>query len=313
VVTALVLIYTWAVTPPYSQRQYDLGRMAYHAGDYDAAEKHFDRASRAEPNNAHFRCARGCARLQQSKYLPSDHVRFDSILEDLTSTEDGPADPRTLAVHAYVQLRSQKCREAIKKYNLLSHSGYRPIMVLNNRGYGYMSMLQWEKAQLDLEKAAQLDPHNQAVRYNRALVALRMRLQGKISSLPALALEDIEQALQLGSTTTALYRDAAILYAQAAQDTRQQAHFEHALFYLRQALAAGDSPAQFSPSPSLTEALKRPDFAALVNSHPAQGSPQPELRLIDPVDLAEYWILFACLLFPANRRETRLASVVFKW
>jgi serine/threonine protein kinase len=287
VVSVAILAYTWALTPPYSQREYDLGRTAYHAGDYDAAERHFDRAVRAELNDERFRFARGCARLQQSKYLPTNPAKFDLILEDLTVLEDGPTDPRTLAVHAYVRLRKQECSEAIKMYNQLYNSGYRPVMVLNNRGYGYMSTSQWEDAQRDLENAVQLDPHSQAVRYNRALIALRMRVQRKTLSLPSHALEDIEQALQLGPTTAALSRDAAIFYAQAAQDEPDPAHFEHALSHLHQAIAAGVSPAQFTLSSSLTEALKRPEFAALINSHPPQRSSHPELRLIDPVDLWE--------------------------
>ncbi len=53
--------YAWAVTPPYSQREYQRGRIAYRAGDFDAAETHFDRALHAEPNNSRFRQARGCA------------------------------------------------------------------------------------------------------------------------------------------------------------------------------------------------------------------------------------------------------------
>lgn len=287
VVTFSVLAYTWAVAPPYSQREYDLGRTAYFAGDYDAAEAHFDRAFRAEPNNVRLRSARGCARLQQSKYLPIDQVSFDPILDDLTSIEDGPADPRTLAVHAYIQLRSQKWGEAIKKYNHIYRSGYRPVMVLNNRGCGYMGKFQLEKAQQDLEKAVQLNPDNQAVRYNRALIALYMRLQGKTQSLPSHALKDMEQALHLGPATSALYRDSAILYAQAANDYPQQAHFNYALSYLRQAIAAGERPSQFSWCPSLIEILQRPEYAAQVNSHPPQATLQPDLRLIDPVDLPE--------------------------
>jgi tetratricopeptide (TPR) repeat protein len=287
VVTVAVLAYAWAITPPYSQREYEHGRTAYHAGDYDAAEMYFDHAVHAEPNNPRYRYARGCARLQQSKYLPHDKAQFNSILEDLTSAEQGAVDACTLAVHAYVQLRNQEYDEAIKKYNVIYSSGYRPVMVLNNRAYAYINKVQWEKAQIDLDKAVQLDPHCQAVRYNRAQIAMQMRKKRKIPAIPPQALEDMEQALQSGPTTSALYRDAAILYAQAAKDDPRQAHFERALFFLRQAIAAGESAAQFNLSPALTDALKRPEFAALLQSQPPQASPSPELRLIDPVDLPE--------------------------
>ena len=287
VVAVAVLAYVAAVTPPYSQREYDRGRLAYHAGDFEAAETHFERASRAEPNNARFRYARGCARWQQSKYLPPDQVKFEQFLSDLTSTEQGAADPRTLAVHAYVQIRNQKCRQAIKLYDRMEKSGDRSVMLLNNRGYAYMIVSQWEKARIDLDRAVQLDPRCQAPRYNRARRDMQMRLQGKTKAIPPQALEDLKQALQLGPKTSALYRDAAILYAQDALDNSHRSHYERALSYLRQAIAAGEAPAKFAPFPSLREALKRPEFASLLASPPSQAFSQPDLRLIDPVELPD--------------------------
>lgn len=280
-----VCAYDWSITTPYSQREYECGRIAYRAGDFDRAESHFDRALRAEPSNACFRHARGCARLQQSKYLPPDQVRFDRILDDLTFTERGAADVCTLAVHAYVQLRNQEYDAAIKKYNLLHRSGYRSLMVLNNRAYGYFNRGRLQEAQNDLEKAMQLDRHCQAVRYNRALIALQMQFQRKLPAIPPQALEDIKEALRLGPKTSALYRDAAILYAQAAGNDPHHSDSERALSYLRQALAAGEPSGKFRSSPLLREALRHPDFSDLLRSVPPQASPPPELRLLDPVDL----------------------------
>jgi serine/threonine protein kinase/Flp pilus assembly protein TadD len=287
-VAVAVLAYVWAVTPPYSQREYDRGRIAYHAGDFAAAETHFDRALHAEPNNARFRQARGCARLQQSKYLPPDQEMFDRILDDLTFTERGAADVRTLAVHAYTQLRSQKYDAAIKKYNLIQRSGYRPLMVLNNRAFGFLSTGRLKEAQSDLDKAVRLDSHCQAVRYNRAWMAIQMRLLGKIKAISPQALEDMEQALQLGPQTSALYRDAAILYAQAAGDDPRHSQWERALAYLGQAITEGEPPEHFSLSQSLVTVLKRPEFVTQLGSQPLQAAPQPDLRLIDPVDLPDY-------------------------
>ncbi|HTU22550.1 MAG TPA: protein kinase [Gemmataceae bacterium] len=287
VVAFVVLASVWAVMPPYSQREYDRGRIAYRAGDFNAAEMHFDRALRAEPNDARFRFARGCARFQQSKYLSPEQVKFDPILEDLTSTEPGPADPRTLAVHAYVQIRNQKSPLAIRLYNRIEKSGNRSVMVLNNRAYAYMSISQWEKARSDLDRAVQLDPHCQAARYNRGLVAMNMRITRKIPAIPRQALQDLEQALQLGPRSSALYRDAAVLYALAAEDDPQQGQFERALSYLRQAIATGEAPAKFDQFPSLRDALKRPEFVVLLSSSLPQASPQPDLHLIDPVQMPD--------------------------
>jgi tetratricopeptide (TPR) repeat protein len=287
-VAVAVLAYAWAATPPYSQREYERGRIAYHAGDFDTAERHFDQALRAEPKNARFRKARGCARLQQSKYHPPDPTTFENIKEDLTFTERGAADPHTLAVHAYIDLRRQRTDDAIRKYDQILQGGYRSIMVLNNRAYVYFCRGQLREAQTDLDEAVKIDPHPpQAVHYNRALIGMRMRCQGKMQNIPPQVLEDMEQAVQLEPKTSALYRDAAILYAQAAGDYSRHSHFERALSYLYQAITSGEAPEKFHPFPALRDALKRPEFVALLGSQRPQGSSQPDLRLIDPVDLPD--------------------------
>jgi tetratricopeptide (TPR) repeat protein len=289
VAVVAALGYAWAVTPPYGEREYERGRIAYHAGNYDAAEQHFDRAWRAEPNNSRFRYARGCARLQQSKLLPKEKARFDLVIDDLASTQQGDADARTLAVNAYVQARKQHFAEAIRIYNDNDPalSEYRPVMLLNNRGYSYLIVGRLKEAQKDLDQAVLLDPHCQAARHNRAMLVWRMRMTGKLPAIGSQALEDVEQALRLGPTTSNLYRDAAVLYAQAACDDPQKTQFERALSFLRQAIIAGEPPANFNLSQSLREALKRPEFASLADAQPTQAAPQPELRLIDPVDLPE--------------------------
>jgi tetratricopeptide (TPR) repeat protein len=282
-VAAAVLASIWAVTPPYSEREYDLGRTAYLAGDFDTAEAHFDRAEQADPNNPRFRYARGCARLQQSKYWPTDQEQLEQMLEriwkDLRSMERGAAPP-TLALKAYIEVRKQNYDDAIKMYKNPDLSDYRPVMVLNNRAYAYIARGKWEEAQIDLDSAVKLAPFCQAVRYNRALVALSMHEGPEKKAIPAEALEDIEQALHLGPKTSALYRDAAFLYACANSDRPHRPHFERALSHLRQAIAAGE-PREKLPR-ILRKALQRPEFAPL--SPPPQAAPQPDPRLLDPVD-----------------------------
>jgi tetratricopeptide (TPR) repeat protein len=285
-VAAAVLAYIWSVTPSYSEREYDRGRMAYHTGYFDAAEQHFDRALRAEPDNPRFRHARGCARLQQSKYLSADQVHFERIWDDLALIEQG-AVAQNLALKAYEQARKQHFDEAIAMYSNPALSGYRPVMVFNNRAYAYMGKRQWEKAQIDLDSAVQLDLHCQAAHYNRALVVLCKRLEGEIAAIPSKALKDINHALQLGPKTPALYRDAAILYAYAGNDDPHQQYLKRALSYLRQAIAGGEPPDQFQPFRPLRQALKSSDFAALLDTRLPKPSSQPELRLIDPVDLMD--------------------------
>jgi tetratricopeptide (TPR) repeat protein len=288
VATAVVaLAYAWAVTPSYSQREYDRGRLAYRGGDYEAAQMHFDRAVHADPREPRFRYARGCARLQRSKILPADRADLEQVLSDLTSPEQGEADCQTLAVHAYAHLRRQQLEQAIKLYDRMEKLGDRSAMVLNNRAYACLGLGQWERARVDVADAVGASPHCQAAHYNRALILLHLRRQGKLKVIPPLALEDVEQVLGSGPRTSALYRDAALVYALAADDSSQLAHSERALFFLRQALLAGEEAAAFRSSPALTDALRRPDFAALVSSPAHRASPQPDLRLVDPVQLPD--------------------------
>lgn len=279
-----LLGYIWSVAPSYSQREYERGRNAYRAADFDAAEQHFDRALRAEPSNAHYRHARGCARLQQSKFLPKDKVKFDEIRDDLISINEGAADPQTLAVQAYIDTRNQKYQKAIELYDIILPSGYRPVMVLNNRALCYMGKYQWDKAQSDLDRAVQLDPRCQAVRFNRALVNFRLKTTNRIKRISFQALQDMELALQLGPKNSEIYRDAALIYAEAANDDQHELRQERALSFLLQALSAGEPSTSFAKSPSLTSALRRPEFAALIEAHPPHAAPQPELRLVDPFD-----------------------------
>lgn len=287
-VAAVVFASVRAFTPPFSAREYQRGRIAYRAGDFATAQMHFDRALHAEPNNDRFRYARGCARLQQSKYLTPDPLLLDDVRDDLTRPQPGATDSRTLAVHAYIDLRKQRYEAAITKYNQVLQQGHRSVMVLNNRAYSYLCKGRVSEAQNDLHAAAKIEPHlPQAVLYNRALLAMRLYLQRKIQRIPPQALQDIEQALQGGAKTSALYRDAAMLYAQAAGNDPRHAHFERALSHLQQALAAGEPAVHFKASPPLMEAIKRPEFVALLGSPPPQASIQPNLQIIDPVDLPD--------------------------
>jgi tetratricopeptide (TPR) repeat protein len=225
--------------------------------------------------------------LQQSKYLPKDKAKFDQVLDDLTSPEQGAADARSLAVNAYIQICNQNYRLAIKLYNRIESSGCSSIMVLNNRAFTYIALGRFKEAQDDLNEAVRLDPNCQAVRYNRAFLAFRMRLRGKIKAICPQSLDDVELALRLGPTTSALYRDAALLYSQAASDDQREARLEQALLYLRQAIAAGEPPTNFRLSPFLSHSLKQPTFASLTEAPPREVTRRPELRLIDPVDMVD--------------------------
>ncbi|HEY7328182.1 MAG TPA: serine/threonine-protein kinase [Gemmataceae bacterium] len=278
--------YVWAVTPPYSEREYERGRIAFYAGDYSAAEMHFHRAFRADMTNDRYRHARGWARFQLSKYSALDEARIEDILDDLTFTKSGPADPITLAVHAYMDQRRGRVKMALQKYNYISRrfDDYRPMMILNNRAQCYMTNNDWDKAQSDLDLAVKLRPPHQAVHYNRVLIAKQRLNQGDTPNIPQEALDDLELALRLGPNTSVLCREAAIVYALAANKDPRHPLFERALLFLRQAITAGEDPIHFGGIAPLKEALKRPEFVTLLRSPRPEASSRPGLGLIDPIE-----------------------------
>ena len=125
---------------------------------------------------------------------------------------------------AYKYNHEQNPRKAIRCYEQLEGTGYFPVMVLNNRAYTNLQLKAFQKARLDLDQAAQLNPNCQTVFYNRAMLAFYEQMDSPTKSLfPQQALDDIERAIQLGPTTPVLYRDAALLYAQSLWQDRHRA------------------------------------------------------------------------------------------
>jgi tetratricopeptide (TPR) repeat protein len=279
VVAAALTGYAWSVAPPYSLREYQQGETAYRAGDYDAAERHFDRAVQADPGNPRLRFARGCARLKQSESLSSNNDKLDRAWADLKPADDRIMDVPTLTVNAYIQCRKQNAREAIAKYNLLSASSP-SVLVLNNRAYCHLLRKNFRGARDDLEAAARCDPNCQAVFYNRALLAYNERLASSKLLLPSQALDDIDRAIHLGPQTAGLYRDAARLYDRAALDD------------LRRIPCALEAPIvtalHFRTREQRIARALSYSRQAITNGKPFDRSlPTFELRLLDPIDLPD--------------------------
>jgi serine/threonine protein kinase len=262
--TALVFFALAAATAGYTLPVAPLrGEREY--GRYEEAEQHFDHAVQSEPDNPRWRRGR------------------DSILER----------------KAYLQARQQNTREALMIYAQLASSGPLSAAQLNNRAYcctqlagGPDSAKLLAQAEADLDAAAALTTDYQAIYYNRATIALRKGVASWQS------LEDIERAVQLGPATPPLYRDAALLYGQAADLRRapvlldapiatalfleaRPRRIERALYYARESIALGQPPRQFVLFKDL---LPRPVFRDLQRMQPGPATTSAELRLIDPAD-----------------------------
>ncbi len=247
--------------------------------------------------------------MKQSKYLTGEQAKdkLDQAWEDVNLIGEESYDAPTLAVKAYIRSREQYPKQAIEWYNQIQGSGYRPVMVLNNRAYTYLLRKEYYKAADDLNAAAQLDPNCQAVLYNRAMLALYMRGNQKWNTVPATALDDIERAIQLGPVPPRLCRDAALLYITVARDDLARApvwfdapivtslhlrvreqRIERTFFHLRQAIANGQPADAILKDPRFWHTVnKLPAFAALRQVQTERIVPDLELRLIDPIDLPD--------------------------
>jgi tetratricopeptide (TPR) repeat protein len=295
---------TWAVIPPYGERQYKAGKKAYRAGRYDEAEQHFEHALSREPDNLRWRRALGWARLKVSNSLPYDQARdkMDQAFNDLKYCRDAKSDDSILEPMAYLQVRLQSFAVALDFYSKLAKLGPLSATQLNNRAFcciqlelvGLPGRGMLAEAEADLETAGAMTSNCQAIYYNRATIALK---KGGASQE---SLNDIERAVQLGPATYALYRDAALLYGRAAEADLRRApvmldapiatalffearsrRIERALYYARESIALGQYPGQFKlklfrnlvPPATLSEllAMKPPPVAAPI-----------ELRLIEP-------------------------------
>jgi serine/threonine protein kinase len=306
-VACTIGVHVWSIIPPYSERQYRLGLEAYHQHEFEEAERHFDRAVRADPNHRQYRFARGCSRLQQSKLRPNDRDQLNQLLEDLGEEEQGATPAPTLAVLAYAHLRKHELLEAILLLTKIRNADYRPVMVLNNRAYAYMLLRRLDEAKEDLDLAASGQSPAQAVFYNRAKLALLVNLQDAKRPISPQAFRDIQLAIEIGPVTAALYYDAAFLYSQAAWNEFQQAPIcleapmatalslrarqakvQQAMNYLHKAIAAGQRVELDKQSSVFYRVLNsHPGYSALQNLKPQQPLPARELRLLDPVELPD--------------------------
>ena len=283
------------------------GMAAYHRGDFEEAEERFGLASRSEPNSKRYRFARGCARLQLDKECPGDKDRLDSILDDLILDSRGLTTPSNQAILGYVHIRRQNFCAAIDLYDQIIDTEYRPTMALNNRAFCCISLKRYKEAKEDLGRAEELDPNCQAVNYNRAKLAIAMRLQNKALLVTSHDLKCIEKAMQEGPRTTALFSDAALLYKFAAQDEyrrtpisldapiipalhllSRQTTLDRALFFQTRINPWGQSanlPYQTSgstPQMGSLSASAKTRFPA-----PFLELTKREIRLLDPVELVD--------------------------
>ncbi len=263
-----------ATRDPYSIRQLNRGRAAYHTGQYAEAVQYLSRAIAAEPAMAEAIYLRGRAHQKAGDFKLAaadyDHAR------KLTS------DGRVLACLAYCAGQLRDHHNAMGYGTGAIESGLETAEVYNNLGYSYLRLRCLDEAQECFDKAVELKPALQAALYNRAMLELERTGQMR-SDVPESAIADIERAVAIGPATSELYWDAARVYAIVAGQSQNPNYVAQALWYARQAVEHGEDPKRLSHDKAFSTLVAEAEFFSLASHSVAGVSPRQAERLVDPV------------------------------
>jgi hypothetical protein len=194
---------------------------------------------------------------------------------------------------AYCQARIANHSGAEFHWAEARKAGFPPsVLARNNRAYSFIQLKKLDQAEWELQ--AINDPAGRAlpaVRYNRAVLALRRRYGRDKVPVAEEALEDVRAVLGGQAGDRDLYFVAAQLFAFAAEDAtrvptpapRRAFLTEQAFDNLRRALRAGLDPEVLKNGPAHEAFRGHPDFGTLSQVVP-EGPLPPllPLRLLDP-------------------------------
>jgi serine/threonine protein kinase/Flp pilus assembly protein TadD len=275
--------WAWSQRPPYSARQYQAGRAAFQAGDYQEAVEYFSRALAAEPGHRDSRLARAATRLMEAESLQGQAARL-KINEALPEFEklalDNPNDGLVLACLAYCHSRLKDHPVAIILYQQASAAGLESAALFNNQALSYLITHELDKAEASLAEALRLDPELQAAYYNRAMLAHQRWLSDPSTPFPGSALADVERAIQIGPHTAKLFADAGALYAAAAYPGQEKLA-RRAIELLGQAIAMGYEHAHLAADPFVSQL--NADLTRIPGPIGGAATPAHSLRLINPI------------------------------
>jgi tetratricopeptide (TPR) repeat protein len=268
---AAVTMHRLAMRDPYSVRQLNRGREAYRSGQYAEAVQYLTRATAADPTSADAFYLRGRAHQKAGE--------LELAMANYREAKNLGADGRTLACLGYCAGQLRDHRTAIDAVLGAIESGLVTAEVFNNLGYGYLRQRWLDDARRCFDQALALNPVLQAARYNRAMLELESSLKGSVSES---AFADIEQAVAIGPATGELHWNAARLYATAARRDPQLVPL--AIRHARHAIEYGHDPRRLVQAAEFSTLATDPEFVSLASLPISHVSPQPVVRLVDPVD-----------------------------
>ena len=262
---------------------------AYRAGRFEEAISSLDKAIKADPKSAELYYARGRAyqRLGQvhSGRLGQDYMGL-AIADYLRAEGLGLRDERILASKAFCFCQQSNLTDAIAALEEVIERGQPVGEVFNNLAYCYLRKKDLDKAEKALEKAFKLNPGLQAAFHNRAMLDFLKAIR-PTERIPESGIEDIRRAFGFGPPNAELHRDAARLYAIAAENgknhTRNRGWTLEALYHLKKAIELGMDPKDLAKDETFQSLKNEQVFQELATRPGQQERVLNTPRVVDPI------------------------------
>jgi len=263
----------FALRPPYSVRQLQLGLGYLERGEYDRAIENLNSSIHADPASSEALFARGRAYQHMGE--------FQAAFHDYDSADQLVPKPIPKACKGYCLSRIKSYRAAIAPYQLALKAGYNsPAILYNNIGFSHLMLGQLDEAEKNLQRAIQLDDRLQAAHYNMVMIFQRRVAHGQTLSNAAFVCAT--RAIEIGPPTADLYHNVAALYAMAAK--QNPTLVQPAIEYVGQSVELGCKPETFISDGRYSELQKNPAFHAALRRSVSVVKASQVIQLIDPLD-----------------------------
>ena len=271
----LAVILFFALRPPYSDRQLQLGLGQLEQGKYASAVASLSNSIDANPTSGEALFARGRAYQREEKFLLAK--------QDYNSAFQLTLNPAAKACEGYCLSQAKYPREAILAYTKALESGYSsPAILHNNIAFSYLLFAEIDSAEKSLQQALLLDGKIQAVHYNMVIVFLQRALRGK--TIPKVALFHATRAIEIGPPSADLFHCISALYATAAR--QDPTLVQPAIVYVAKAVELGCKPERFTSDIQFTPLQKEAAFRdALRRPVKLPQSSAAIKQLLDPLDV----------------------------
>jgi eukaryotic-like serine/threonine-protein kinase len=262
-----------------------LGRAAFQAGDYAAAEQHFGRALVNNPKDSQARWSLALSRLKLSEDANLEQARphMTLALENLLQVSGEIHRAEALACIGYCLSRCGRHDEALFHYRQAEDSGFHKASLYNNRAFSHLGQSNLDAAQDDLVLALKYDANLLAAYHNRAFLANLRWQRDHDTRVASSGLEAAITAITKGLHSAELYCDAAHLAIAVGKN-------DQALDFLKSAVEYGKPPNLIVGDVRFSASLnKDPRFRDLLKqkltANPSRaGSPRVVLPVQDLLD-----------------------------